>query len=926
MPQPATTLKLPELSLVLLIGTSGAGKSTFARRLFQATEIVSSDQCRALVADDENDQSATPEAFALLHQLVGLRLKRGLLTVVDATNVQPEARKTLVQLARDYHVLPTAVVLDVPDRLAEDRNRQRAERQHLGRHVIPNQRQQLRRSLKSLKQEGFRHVYHLRGPEEIDAVQAVQRDPLYSNRKQETGPFDIIGDVHGCYQELVQLLDKLGYTVQEEPRLDVRDLGVWVTRREDVGRDATLRVSSLNDPETRSPDNLSNDATRSVASLHHPENEVPRRVLFLGDLVDRGPDSPKVLRLVMRMVQDGLALCVPGNHDIKLLRYLNGKQVNEKHGFAETVQQLAAESDTFKAQVRQFLDGLVSHYVLDGGKLVVAHAGMREEMQGRGSGAVRAFALFGETTGEIDEFGLPVRYNWASEYRGRATVVYGHTPVPDPEWLNNTIDIDTGCVFGGRLTALRYPERELVSVPAQEVYCEPVRPLGVVRNQLSVVSGEATDNQSELTTDNQQLTTQQQHDDLLDLQDVLGKQIIRTRLLPSVTIREENAAAALEVMSRFALNPKWLLYLPPTMSPSETSALPDLLEHPTEAFDYFRRQGLERVVCEEKHMGSRVVVVVARSEDAARRRFGVVGEGPGKVYTRTGRNFFTDAALEAAFLARLQDALTASSFWERFSTDWVCLDAELLPWSAKAQELIKTQYAAVAAAATAALPEAAAVLTQAAARGLDGAEALLARTTARQSAAQHYADAYRRYCWPVDSLADLRLAPFHLLATEGRTYFDKDHAWHMETLRALCLQDEGLLQATPYRVVHLRDIADVEAATQWWLGLTAAGGEGMVVKPYDFIPAGQKQLVQPALKCRGREYLRIIYGPDYLLPGNLERLRERNVKSKRNLALREFALGVEGLERFVGGAPLRQVHQCVFGVLALESEAVDPRL
>ncbi|MET4106118.1 polynucleotide kinase-phosphatase [Hymenobacter sp. UYP22] len=873
---PQDTLKLPELSLVLLIGTSGAGKSTFARRLFSATEIVSSDQCRALVADDENDQAATTDAFALLHYLVGLRLKRGLLTVVDATNVQPEARKTLVQLARDYHVLPTAIILDVPDRLAEDRNRQRAERQHLGRHVVPQQRQQLRRSLKTLKQEGFRHIYHLRGPEEVDAVQTIVRDPLYSNRKQDNGPFDIIGDVHGCYQELVQLLTELSYAVEEQPITDVRDLGVRVTA------------------------------------------PAGRRALFLGDLVDRGPASPQVLRLVMSMVQGGQALCVPGNHDIKLLRYLNGKQVNEQHGFAETVQQLASESDTFKSQVRQFLDGLVSHYVLDGGKLVVAHAGMREEMQGRGSGAVRAFALFGETTGEIDEFGLPVRYNWASEYRGRATVVYGHTPVPDPEWLNNTIDIDTGCVFGGRLTALRYPERELVSVPAQHVYSEPVRPLDYLRRL-----AEATNEKSET---NHQLSAQQAHDDLLDIRDVTGKQIIKTRLLPSVTIREENAVAALEVMSRFALNPKWLLYLPPTMSPSETSALPDMLEHPAEAFDYFRRQGQERVVCQEKHMGSRVVLVLAKDEDAARRRFGVVGEGPGKVYTRTGRNFFTDSNLEAAFLTRLQEALTASNFWERFSTEWVCLDAELLPWSAKAQQLIKDQYAAVAAAATAALPEAVAALTQAAGRGLDGVEALLARTSARQTAAQHYAEAYRRYCWPVDSVEDLRLAPFHLLATEGRTYFDKDHAWHMETLRAICLQDEGLLRATPYRVVHLRDLADVEAATQWWTDLTAAGGEGMVVKPYDFIPTGQKTLVQPALKCRGREYLRIIYGPDYLLPGNLERLRERNVKSKRNLALREFTLGVEGLERFVAGAPLREVHQCVFGVLALESEAVDPRL
>ena len=176
------------------------------------------------------------------------------------------------------------------------------------------------------------------------------------------------------------------------------------------------------------------------------------------------------------------------------------------------------------------------------------------------------------------------------------------------------------------------------------------------------------------------------------------------------------------------------------------------------------------------------------------------------------------------------------------------------------------------------------------------------------------------------SLDDLKLAPFHLLATEGKTYFDRDHAWHMETLRTLALADPGLLRATPYRVVPLQNPAEVEAAIQWWTDLTAAGGEGMVVKPYDFVPQGKGGLLQPALKCRGREYLRIIYGPDYLLPGNLDRLRQRNVKAKRNLALREFALGVEGLERFVAGQPLRRVHQCVFGVLALESEAVDPRL
>lgn len=869
------TIKLPELSLVLLIGSTGAGKSTFARRLFKPTEIVSSDTCRALVSDDENSLDATNDAFDLLHYWVAKRLKRGRLTVVDATNVRAEDRKGLVALARQYHCLPVAIVLDVPEAVAEARNRQRPDRQGIKPHVIANHRRLLRQGLRTLKPEGFRHIFHLRGVEEIDAVQAIVRDPLHNNRQQETGPFDIIGDVHGCYTELVALLGRLGYAVEAEA---ARDLGVKVVR-------------------------LAGEA------------EATRKVVFLGDLVDRGPASPQVLRLVMSMVRDGLALCVPGNHDIKLLRYLNGKNVSHTHGLAETIAQLEAETSAFKEQVRQFLDKLVSHYVLDGGRLVVAHAGLTEEMQGRGSGAVRNFALFGETTGEIDEFGLPVRYHWASEYRGRAMVVYGHTPVPEPEWLNNTIDIDTGCVFGGRLTALRYPERALVSVPAQQVYSQPSRPLHYNPHQPALPAGTEP-----------LATAQQQHDDLLDLRDVTGKQLINTRLLNTVTIREENAVAALEVMSRFALNPKWLLYLPPTMSPTETSELPDLLEHPAEAFAYYQRQGVARVVCEEKHMGSRVVVVLGRDEAAIQRRLGVVGEGLGKCYTRTGRNFFTDEALEAAFLTRLRDALSTASFWEKFATDWVCLDAELLPWSAKAQELVKSQYAAVAAAASAALPQAEAALAAATARGLDGAAALLARTSARREAATAYADAYRRYCWPMQSLDDLKLAPFHLLATEGHTYFDRDHAWHMETLRALSLADPRLLRATPYRVLDLTNPAEIEAATDWWLALTAGGGEGMVVKPYDFIPKTGRSLIQPALKCRGREYLRIIYGPDYLLPGNLERLRQRNVKGKRNLALREFALGVEGLERFVAGQPLRLVHQCVFGVLALESEPIDPRL
>lgn len=850
----------PDLSFVVLIGASGSGKSTFAKKHFLPTEVISSDYCRALVSDDENDLAATDDAFKILHFIAAKRLAAGRLTVADATNVKSEDRKPLIELARQYHCLPVAIVLNVSERVCQDRNRVRTDRR-LGDHVAHRQLQNLRRSLRGLEREGFRHVLILSSPEEADLI-ALERVPLYNNKKTESGPFDIIGDIHGCYDELTALLTQLGYA-------------------------ATQGGGTSEGKLTFAP-------------------PVGRKAVFLGDLADRGPNSPGVLRLVMNMVEQGHAYCVPGNHDIKLLRKLRGRDVQLTHGIAETLEQLDKEPPEFCNQVSKFLDALVSHYVFDGGRLVVAHAGMKEEMQGRGSGKVRDFALFGETTGEVDEFGLQVRYNWAADYRGQATVVYGHTPIPEPEWLNRTINIDTGCVFGGKLTALRYPEKELVSVPAARVYYQPVRPLQPETPAL-------------------ELSAQQTHDDLLDLEDVIGKRFIGTRLHPNITIPAENAMAALEVMSRFAVNPKWLIYLPPTMSPTETSREPGLLEHPAEAFAYFRHEGVPTVVCEEKHMGSRAVVILCRDEEVARKRFGVIREGIGICYTRTGRRFFDSRELETQFLDRIREAADRALFWDVVKSDWFCLDAELMPWSAKAQELLRRQYAAVGASARGAFQEAIAGLEQAASQDPELAQ-LRDRFCVRAPLAERFVAAYRRYCWPVQSLDDLKLAPFHLLAVEGNTYFDRDHIWHMETLGALCAADTRLLLATQHRKVDLVDTASEQTAVAWWTEHTERGGEGMVVKPLRFIEKGRRGIVQPGVKCRGREYLRIIYGPEYTLPEHLERLRSRGLGRKRSLAQREFSLGVESLERFIRHEPLRRVHECVFGVLALETEPVDPRL
>jgi protein phosphatase len=843
-------ITIPETCLVVLIGASGSGKSTFARAHFLPTEIVSSDVCRGLVSDDEGALDATGDAFEVVHFLVRKRLARHKLVVVDATNVQPHARKALVAIARELDCMPVAIALDLPPAVCHERNRSRPDRQ-FGFHVVRQHASELRRSLRELRREGFRYVTVLDSPDAI-AQATVERTRLWTNRRDLHGPFDLIGDVHGCFDELVDLLRALDYQVDVEA----------FTATPPPGRTA----------------------------------------IFLGDLVDRGPATPAVLRLVMAMTRAGAALCVPGNHETKLLRALHGHDVKRSHGLAETLDQLAREPPELSAQVAAFIDGLVSHYVLDDGKLVVAHAGMKAALQGRASGRVREFALYGETTGERDEFGLPIRYDWATDYRGAAMVVYGHTPVPEAEWLNRTICIDTGCVFGGKLTALRYPERELVDVPARRAYYEPVKPLRV----------------------EPAAAPQRAFADLLDIDDVAGRRIVATRFHPAITVREDNAAAALEVMSRFAVDPRWLVYLPPTMSPSETCKTGAYLEHPAEAFAHYRRDGVAHVVCEQKHMGSRAIVVVCRDEAAAVARFGIAGTR-GAIYTRTGRALFSDPATEAAVLERVAAALARSGLWDTLATSWVCLDAELMPWSAKAQELVRTQYAAVGATARRALGETTAALEAYEAR-TGVRHALGDRFRARAAAADAFVRAYRGYCWPVAGIDDLELAPFHLLASEGAVHVDRDHAWHMATLATLCAADPAFLTATPHRVVALADADAERAATAWWEELTAAGGEGMVVKPLEWLARGGRGLVQPAVKCRGREYLRIIYGPEYTAPEHLDRLRARGLGAKRSLALREYALGLEALHRFVEKDPLYRVHECVFAVLALESEPVDPRL
>ena len=645
-----TELNIPELSLVALVGASGSGKTTFGREHFGPYEVISSDFCRGLVADDENDNGATRDAFDVLHYIAGKRLDAGRLTVVDATNVQREARRSLVQLAREHDVLPVAIVLDLPEKVCVERTQARPDRD-FGARVVRRQRDQLRRSLRGLAKEGFRKVHVLSSVEEVAAATVV-REKLLSDYRDQHGPFDVIGDVHGCRSELEALLTTLGYEL-------VRD---------EQGR---------------------------------PVDAVPpgkRRAVFVGDLVDRGPDSPGVLRLVMGMVGAGHALCVPGNHEHKLVRALGGSDVRIAHGLAETLDQLSRESEEFRRQVADFCYGLVSHLVLDDGRLVVAHAGLKEAYHGRASGRVRSFALYGDTTGETDEFGLPVRYPWANDYRGRAMVLYGHTPTPETEWVNNTMCLDTGCVFGGKLTALRYPEKDVVSVPAERVWYEPAKPFPVAAGPAA--PGEREPGQ-------------------LDVDDVLGKRIVETAPpRPGHRARGERR--------RRARGDE------PVRTPPALGAVPAAddgagrdLGPPGPAGapgrgvrDVRRRRRRARSSARRSTWGRGPSCWSAATTTAAAARFGATARR-NRCGLHPHRPVVLPPRAHEALLERVRRRCHATGLWEELDTDWLLLDAELLPWSAKAEELLREQYAATGAAARAALPAAVSGLEAARARGID---------------------------------------------------------------------------------------------------------------------------------------------------------------------------------------------------------------
>lgn len=864
-------ISLPSAGILLVVGPSNSGKTTFLQKMIRdgqllSTEVVSSDQFRLLVGDTdyigwegasheeaEYRKSAyhrlSEQAFFAMDTIIGTRCRLGRLTVVDATHLFPEDRARYVELAKKHHVPILALALDVPEQTLLERD---AAREHpRGRQRVRRQYQTYQRYLRSLKTEGFRASFVL-NPEDIETVQLVRRPNPF---EVEIGPgIDFIGDLHACCEELLELLPKLGYQVDEH--------GLYV----------------------------------------HPEG---RKFVSLGDVMSRGPRSIDSMVFFKKHVDAGLAYMIDSNHGWKIARWLDGRKVSLAHGDEKVEAEFLAyedrhgrqATDQLKAELKDFLLQAPSNLVFtrNGARLVVAaHAGIRDHYIGKDSKRIRDFCRYGDTDG-LDDQGKPIRKDWFLEHESNELIIWGHDPKPQPLLVRNTLNIDQGVVFGGRLTAYRYPEKQYVSVPAKRDYSDD--------------------------PDNPIRQWHAQRFNPPNIRRFLDGFAVMTEAGQEIKVKPHVVKPVIDLVSHYTVPLEELVYIPPTMSPTPApSPLPDYLEHPAEAFAYYRSQDIGTMIAEKKHMGSRAILLLFKDEAAGREYIG--RPTLGTIHTRTGRSFFNQEQTRH-LLERLNAELASNGYFSKHETDFVLLDAEILPWNLKAKELISAQYAHVSEAALLDRRKLLPKLEQAQANGR-AVEAWAAETRQKLHNAETFRQVFQKYCWDVQGLDGIQIAPFHTLAHSGETFFDRPHLWHMEKNREFAALSDLFIE-TEYRIIT--DEASEQDAIRWWEELTEDGHEGFVVKPETFTAYNARgHLLQPAIKVRGRKYLHIIYGMDYLLPENLTRLKQRTVKQKQRHALQEFVLGMEGIARFVKKEPVERMHECVLATLAFEAEPVDPRL
>ncbi|WP_079508747.1 polynucleotide kinase-phosphatase [Mesobacillus jeotgali] len=861
-------IALPHTGIVLLVGPSNSGKTTLLKRWQEQgkiapSEVVSSDQFRELVSDKEfvdwrnipkeeadilfDEYSIiSKEAFEMMDSLIRTRCRLNKLTLVDATHLQPDDRKRYIAMARESHVPIVSIVLDVPEKVLLERDEQRANPRSKRR--IKQQYQVFTREKRFMKKEGIRSIYFVK---EVDEIELTRRShPL----ELEVGAgIDIIGDIHGCYDEMIELLEKLGY------KKDNEDLYL------------------------------------------HPEG---RRFLSIGDVMSRGPQSLRSMIFFYRHVEKGLAYMIDSNHGWKIARWLDGKKVTLSHGDEKVEQEFwqyeeeygAEAASEWRFMLKDFLLKSPSHYILKKNGIptvVCAHAGIKDEYIGKQSPEVSDFCRYGDTDG-FNEKGKPVRKDWFIGHQTSQLIVWGHDPKPQPLKINNSLNIDQGAVFGGNLTAFRYPEKQIVSVKAREDY-----------------SG---------ADDNPLHEWERKRLNQPNIGKFLQGYSVLTDEFGEIAVPAETVKPAIDTVSHYTIPIEQLLYIPPTMSPTPApSPLEQYLEHPAEAIRYYRSNGIEKMVAEKKHMGSRGILLLFKDHEAAKKHVGA--ETLGVIYTRTGRRFF-EKELEEEIIHKLNDDLHSHEYFARHQTDYVLLDAEIMPWNLKAKELISKQYAHVA---ENAIMDRSVMYEKLAEAAKDKEDFMrwLKEYDEKLTNAKEFAEVFQGYCWDVVTLDDIQIAPFHVLAHSDMTFFNETHEWHMKMNHQFA-HCSSLFVTTEYKIID--SPASEAEVIEWWEKITKDGHEGIVIKPERYIARSKGQLLQPAIKVRGSKYLKIIYGMDYLQPENLIRLKKRNTGKKQKLALKEFALGIEGIHRFVNKESIERVHECVLATLAMEQDRVDPRL
>lgn len=857
-------VKLPNGAIVLLIGPSNSGKSTLLQSLVDSgqlleSEVISSDYYRRLVADidfidftavskDDEDiiyeeyQRISEQAFHTLHTVVEARAKLNKVSIIDATNLRGFERAKYFEIAKRHHVPVLALILNTSKEqlLARDVLRDNPR----GRKRVLQQFNTLNYELKAIRKEPFAKIYKVKN----ESVEIV-REPNKLYLEIESG-FDIIGDIHGCYDEMLVLLKDLGYEQRGN---------VYV----------------------------------------HPAG---RRLISVGDIMSRGPKSIDTMQFWLNQIEAGLSYMTDSNHGWKIARWLDGKNVSLSHG-DELVEQEFTEyakvygKEAAKSLKERFANMLLkapSHYILTKNnitKAVVTHAGIKDHYIGKESKRISDFCRYGDIQ-QTDSFSKPVRGDWFSQHKTSELIIWGHDVKVQPFKANRTINIDQGVVFGGELTAFQYPEQTFKSVKALANYAG--------------------------TEDNPILEAKNKRFSPPNAAQFINGFAVHTTSGDQITIPKENALAAMDTFSHYTLPLEQVIYIPPTMSPTpQTSALPDYLEHPEEAFNYYKKNGVQKMIAEKKHMGSRAVIFIAKDKEVAKEL--INSDSLGYITTRTGRAFFEQKE-QQQMVEKIHAELVSKNYFEQFNTSFVLMDAEILPWNLKAHRLIDQQYETVA---ENALMDRYKIIEKLKATEHVDVTSWLDEYTDKYKNAARFDAVFRNYCWATNDLSGIQIAPFHILAHSSATNFHQPHSWHMK-MNAYLAENSSLFIATEYRLIESEQ--DEQEVINWWQDMTENGHEGIVIKPFDFLAYHKGILLQPAVKVRGREYLRIIYGMDYTNEDTMKKLKQRNPSRKMKIALLEFKLGMEGISRFVSLESSNRVHECALATLALESDTIDPRL